>query len=103
MTYQITWAGYPAGASNVGRGNPSLTLVAPTRVIFHAHHKVRLFRLTTSTAKRAETRPCPACSELIPIRLLAAHAELEMQRVEDIIKHIGDAEVLAEVDDLEEG
>jgi hypothetical protein len=26
-----------------------------------------------------------------------------MQRVEDIIKHIGDAEVLAEVDDLEEG
>ena len=59
--------------------------------------------LTTFTAKRAETRPCPACSELIPIRLLAAHAELEMQRVEDIIKHIGDAEVLAEVDDLEEG
>ncbi|KAG8218526.1 hypothetical protein J3R82DRAFT_4165 [Butyriboletus roseoflavus] len=53
--------------------------------------------------KRAETRSCPACSELIPIRLLAAHAELEMQRVEDIIKHIGDAEVLAEVADLEEG
>lgn len=26
-----------------------------------------------------------------------------MQRVEDIIKHIGDREVLAEVDDLEEG
>jgi hypothetical protein len=40
---------------------------------------------------------------LIPVRLLAAHAALEMQRVEDIIRHIGEAEVLAEVDDLEEG
>lgn len=37
------------------------------------------------------------------MRLLAAHAVLEMQRVEDIIRHIGEAEVLAEVDDLEEG
>ncbi|KAF9238769.1 hypothetical protein BU15DRAFT_74994 [Melanogaster broomeanus] len=53
--------------------------------------------------KRAETRPCPACSELIPVRLLAAHAELELQRVEDIIRHVGDAEVLPELDDLEEG
>ncbi|KIJ69936.1 hypothetical protein HYDPIDRAFT_35386 [Hydnomerulius pinastri MD-312] len=53
--------------------------------------------------KRAETRPCPACSELIPVRLLAAHAKLELQRVEEIIRHVGDAEVLAEVDDLEEG
>ncbi|KAG9317347.1 hypothetical protein JVU11DRAFT_1546 [Chiua virens] len=51
--------------------------------------------------KRAETRACPACSELIPVRLLAAHSELEMQRVEDIIRHIGDTEAL--VDDLEEG
>jgi hypothetical protein len=54
-------------------------------------------------AKRAETRPCPACAESIPVRLLAAHAALEMQRVEDTIGHIGEAEVLAEVDDLEEG
>jgi hypothetical protein len=54
-------------------------------------------------AKRAETRPCPACTELIPVRLLAAHAALEMQRVEDIIRHIGEAEILAEVNDLEEG
>ncbi|KAG2156318.1 hypothetical protein DEU56DRAFT_897322 [Suillus clintonianus] len=53
--------------------------------------------------KRAETRPCPACTELIPVRLLAAHAALELQRVEDIIRHIGEAEVLAEADDLEEG
>lgn len=53
--------------------------------------------------KRAETRQCPACAELIPVRLLATHAALEMQRVEDIIRHIGEAEVLAEVDDLEEG
>ncbi|KAH7887520.1 hypothetical protein F5I97DRAFT_1935628 [Phlebopus sp. FC_14] len=53
--------------------------------------------------KRAETRPCPVCSELIPIRLLPAHAELELQRVEEIIRHVGDADVLAEVDALEEG
>ncbi|KAG2156328.1 hypothetical protein DEU56DRAFT_230240 [Suillus clintonianus] len=53
--------------------------------------------------KRAETRPCPACTELIPVRLLAAHAALELQRVEDIIRHIGESEVLAEADDLEEG
>lgn len=53
--------------------------------------------------KRAETRQCPACAELIPVRLLAAHAAFEMQRVEDITRHIGEVEVLAEVDDLEEG
>ncbi|KAF9226710.1 hypothetical protein BS17DRAFT_499804 [Gyrodon lividus] len=58
---------------------------------------------TVKKPKRAETRPCPACSELIPVRLLAAHAELELQRVEDIIRHVGDAEALAEVGDLEEG
>ncbi|KAF8843102.1 hypothetical protein BDN67DRAFT_237813 [Paxillus ammoniavirescens] len=58
---------------------------------------------TVKKSKRAETRPCPACSELIPVRLLAAHAELELQRVEDIIRHVGDAEALAEVDELEEG
>ncbi|KAF8450652.1 hypothetical protein L210DRAFT_3469776 [Boletus edulis BED1] len=52
-------------------------------------------------SKCAETRPCPACSERIPIRLLATHAKLETRRVEDIISHIGDAEVLAEADDLE--
>jgi hypothetical protein len=40
---------------------------------------------------------------LIPVRLLAAHAAFEMQRVEDITRHIGEVEVLAEVDDLEEG
>ncbi|OJA19323.1 hypothetical protein AZE42_00419 [Rhizopogon vesiculosus] len=61
------------------------------------------FRVPVKKPKRAETRPCPGCAELIPVRLLAAHAALEMQRVEDIIRHIGETEVLAEVDDLEEG
>ncbi|KAL4076220.1 hypothetical protein J3A83DRAFT_4357334 [Scleroderma citrinum] len=54
-------------------------------------------------AKRAETRLCPACNEQIPIRLLQAHAILELQRVDDIAQHIGDAEPLPEADDLEEG
>ncbi|KAH7930641.1 hypothetical protein BV22DRAFT_999966 [Leucogyrophana mollusca] len=51
--------------------------------------------------KRAETKPCPACGELIPVRLLAAHNELELQRVEEIIRNVGSTDVLA--DDLEEG
>ncbi|KAG6327621.1 hypothetical protein ID866_11468, partial [Astraeus odoratus] len=54
-------------------------------------------------AKRAQTRLCPACSEQIPVRLLEAHAVLELQRVDDIVRHIGDAEPLPEADDLEEG
>ncbi|KAI6130297.1 hypothetical protein EDD16DRAFT_1470393 [Pisolithus croceorrhizus] len=52
-------------------------------------------------AKRAETRPCPVCSEQIPVRLLGAHTVLELQRVDEIIRHIGDAEPLPEADTLE--
>ncbi|KAI6100285.1 hypothetical protein F5141DRAFT_1009726 [Pisolithus sp. B1] len=52
-------------------------------------------------AKRAETRPCPVCSEQIPVRLLEAHTVLELQRVDEIIRHIGDAEPLPEADVLE--
>lgn len=52
-------------------------------------------------AKRAETKSCPVCEELIPIRLLAVHLDLELQRVEDIIKAVGSTEVL--LDDQEEG
>ncbi|KAF8559170.1 hypothetical protein OG21DRAFT_1403697 [Imleria badia] len=96
----------------------SYQLAASVTNVFLYHSSIKRARVSESSSlspapddpppkvkkpKRAETRPCPACSELIPIRLLAVHAELEMQRVEDIIKHIGDAEVLAEVDDLEEG
>lgn len=40
-------------------------------------------------AKRAVTRPCPVCKEQIPVRLLGTHAELEMSRVEDILKGSG--------------
>jgi hypothetical protein len=47
-----------------------------------------------STAKRAETRPCPVCEELIPLRLLAVHLDLELQRVEEIVKAVGSMEVL---------
>ena len=45
-------------------------------------------------AKRAETRPCPVCDELIPLRLMAVHLDLELQRVEEIIKAVGSSEVL---------
>ncbi|KAJ6539656.1 hypothetical protein B0H19DRAFT_1180001 [Mycena capillaripes] len=43
--------------------------------------------------KRAETRECPVCNEQIPIRLLAAHAALEAERVEAIIRRVGDTDV----------
>lgn len=52
-------------------------------------------------AKRAETRECPVCKELIPIRLLAAHAVLETRRVEEIIDSVGSTDVL--LDEHEEG
>lgn len=52
--------------------------------------------------KRAETRPCPACNEQIPVRLLEAHTVLELQRVDEIVRHIGDAEPLPGADDLEQ-
>ena len=52
-------------------------------------------------AKRAETRPCPVCEELIPLRLMAVHLDLELQRVEEIVKAVGSSEVL--YDDQEEG
>ncbi|KAF9031812.1 hypothetical protein BDZ89DRAFT_1063696 [Hymenopellis radicata] len=57
----------------------------------------------TSTRKRAklETRECPICSELIPVRLLQKHTIFESQRVDRIIDSIGSTEVLH--DDLEEG
>ncbi|KAG1755424.1 hypothetical protein EDB19DRAFT_1625168, partial [Suillus lakei] len=67
------------------------------------HSEASVIAPPVKKPKRAETRPCPACAELIPVRLLAAHAALEMQRVDEIIRHIGEAEVLAEVDDLGEG
>ncbi|KAJ7752776.1 hypothetical protein DFH07DRAFT_868781 [Mycena maculata] len=43
--------------------------------------------------KRAETRECPVCAEQIPIRLLAAHAELEDERVQAIIRRVGETDV----------
>ncbi|KAL1708538.1 hypothetical protein EV121DRAFT_277052 [Schizophyllum commune] len=51
--------------------------------------------------KRAETRPCPVCSELIPLRLMGKHLELESERVDEIIANVGSPEVYQ--DDREEG
>lgn len=48
------------------------------------------------TAKRAETRKCPVCEEVIPLRLLGTHAELESERLEEIIKQVGLTDVLFE-------
>ncbi|KZT05653.1 uncharacterized protein LAESUDRAFT_726940 [Laetiporus sulphureus 93-53] len=48
--------------------------------------------------KRAETRVCPVCDEAIPVRLLGKHSEFEMARVEEIMHHIGSAEVLADAE-----
>jgi hypothetical protein len=47
----------------------------------------------TKRAKRAETRQCPVCDEHIPLRLLSRHAELESERVEDVIKKVGSSDI----------
>ena len=57
--------------------------------------------LRKGLAKRAETRPCPVCSELIPLRLMGKHLELESERVDEIIANVGSPEVYQ--DDREEG
>jgi hypothetical protein len=48
------------------------------------------------SARRAETRKCPVCEEVIPLRLLGTHAELESERLEEIIKQVGLTDVLLE-------
>ena len=51
-------------------------------------------------AKRAETRQCPVCDEHIPLRLLSKHAELESERVENVIKTVGSSDIIYdEMDD----
>lgn len=52
-------------------------------------------------AKRAETRQCPVCDEHIPLRLLSRHAELESERVEDVIKKVGSSDIT--YDELDDG
>ena len=54
-----------------------------------------------SQAKRAVTRKCPVCDEDIPVRLLERHADLEAERVDEIMAAIGSVDVLddAEPDD----
>ncbi|KDR84010.1 hypothetical protein GALMADRAFT_262367 [Galerina marginata CBS 339.88] len=47
----------------------------------------------TKRARRAETRQCPVCEEHIPLRLLAMHAQLESERVEEVIKKVGSSDV----------
>ena len=52
-------------------------------------------------AKRAVTKKCPVCEEDIPVRLLERHADLEVERLDEIMAAIGSIEVLdiAEPDD----
>ncbi len=52
-------------------------------------------------ARRAVTKKCPVCDEEIPVRLLERHADLEAERLDEIMRSIGSMEVLemAEPDD----
>ncbi|KAG1873740.1 hypothetical protein DFJ58DRAFT_759950 [Suillus subalutaceus] len=97
MTLQIGLPRSVKGKKRARDSSPSSSSLSS------AHSEAPVIAPPVKKPKRAETRQCPACAELIPVRLLATHAALEMQRVEDIIRHIGEAEVLAEVDDLGEG
>ncbi|KDQ64427.1 hypothetical protein JAAARDRAFT_28057 [Jaapia argillacea MUCL 33604] len=58
-------------------------------------------RPSVKKPKRAETRKCPVCEEAIPIRLLGRHAELELERVEEILRGVGSSSDT--VDILDEG
>ena len=68
---------------------------------FVAFEVVVLLELTQSLAKRAVTKKCPVCDEEIPVRLLERHADLEAERLDEIIAAIGSVDVLddAEPDD----
>ncbi|KAG6885603.1 hypothetical protein C0993_012350 [Termitomyces sp. T159_Od127] len=57
----------------------------------------------TKKPKRAETRVCPVCDEVLPIRLLATHAELESQRLENIFDQVGSTEAIYEEPDYGPG
>jgi hypothetical protein len=57
--------------------------------------------IASGVAKRAETRPCPVCEELIPLRLLPVHLDLELRRVEEIVKAVGSYEVLYDEPEFE--
>ena len=61
----------------------------------------RISYLIFHLAKRAETRRCPVCDEHIPLRLLSRHAELESERVEDVIRKVGSSDITYE--DLDDG
>ncbi|KAF7301969.1 RING-type domain-containing protein [Mycena indigotica] len=43
--------------------------------------------------RQRETRECPVCNERIPTHLLAAHADLEAERVEAIVRRIGETDI----------
>lgn len=55
-----------------------------------------------SLARRAETRPCPVCEEAIPLRLMGRHAQLESERVDQIISQIGSSEPLLLADEFDD-
>lgn len=65
-------------------------------------HLINLWTRNCSyTERRAVTKKCPVCDEEIPVRLLERHADLEAERVDEIVRAIGSTEVLgiAEPDD----
>ncbi|KAG6861559.1 hypothetical protein C0995_014855 [Termitomyces sp. Mi166 len=49
--------------------------------------------------KRAETKVCPICDEVLPVRLLATHAQLESQRLEAIFDQVGSMQAIHEEPD----
>ena len=61
----------------------------------------RAWLIRVPEARRAVTKKCPVCDEEIPVRLLDKHADLEAERLDEIMSHIGSIEVLdsAEPDD----
>lgn len=63
-------------------------------------HSVKQYSCPSS-AKRAVTKKCPVCDEEIPVRLLERHADLEAERLDEIMAAIGSVDILdiAEPDD----
>ena len=95
------------------RGPPSLR--KGSKVLRYRHHpSLSVFRkdvctfriistlnempiyIYSSLAKRAVTRQSPVCDEVIPVRLLGAHLELELHRVDEIIKNTDSSALLDE-------
>lgn len=91
---------------NKGKGKAKEEISPPPfppikkRVTYRIDYESDWNSLPYYLAKRAETRPCPVCDEPIPLRLMALHAQLESERLEEIIKQIGSSEPILLADEL---